>query len=51
MDAIRSLLRNGVDRFPEALDLLPQWLQTGQVVIQVNQSHLGAWMHLGIKII
>lgn len=48
MDTIRSLLHDGLDGSLEALDLLPQRLQTGQVVIQVNHRHLGARMCLGV---
>lgn len=47
MDAIRSVLHDGVDGLPEALDLLPQWLQTGHVVVQVDRRHLRARVHLG----
>lgn len=47
MDAIRGLLHDGFDGLPEALDLPPQWLQTGHVVVQVDRRHLRAWMHLG----
>lgn len=47
MDAIRSVLHDGVDGLPEALDLLPQGLQTGHVVVQVDRRHLRARVHLG----
>lgn len=47
MDTIRSLLHDGHGGLPEVWDLLPQRLQTGQVVVQVDDCDLGTWMHLG----
>lgn len=49
MDAIGGLLHNGLDGSPEALDLPPQRLQAGQVVIHVDHHHLSAWMYLRAK--
>lgn len=49
MDALRSLSGDGLDGSAEALDLPPQRRHTGHVVVQINDGHLGAWMHLEEK--
>lgn len=46
MDTIRSVFHDGVEGLREVWDLLPQRLQTQQVVVQVDHCDLSAWMHL-----
>lgn len=50
VDTITSVLHDGVDGLSEAFYLLPQRLQAGTPVKQIDHGHIGTWMRLGAAV-